>query len=93
MKGLLQTLAEVEIALEAVKDWRRDHDNELAAKNATAYIGNADGWQFLLVRWPVSSEVWGYDGTATQQSTMKVVHLTKELATKAAHLAERISYP
>ena len=93
MKKILETLAEVERAIEDVTDWRRDHDEELEANRATAYIGNGAGWRFLLVRWPVGPEVWAYDGTATQTDTMTVVHLTKELAAKAAHLAEGKTYP
>jgi hypothetical protein len=93
MKKILETLAEVERALEDVNDWRRDHDEELEAKQATAYIGNGAGWRFLLVRWPVGPDTWAYDGTATQTETATIIHLTKELAAKAAHLAEGKTYP
>lgn len=91
MKDLLHTLQEIEQAIDESKDWRRDHDDELELKKATAYIGHSNGWRFLLVRWPLTSETWQVRGTATNQSTQTVVHLPPALASKAAHIAEKVS--
>lgn len=72
--------------------WRETTDDKLRSHGAQAFEGKGGDWRFVTVRFKSGAAAFGfdgfgYDGTATDLKTARIVHLTRELAAKAYGLA------